>query len=515
MPSRSSLRSILFVVVIGFVRPASAAEPITYTVRFPDIAARVAEVEAVIPTGGRERIELMMPAWTPGYYRVENYAGKVEGLTAKSPDGAVLTVEQPKKNRWQVGTNGAATVVLSYRLKCDGRSVTTNTVADKYAVLNGAAAFPTLADGTPRPHDIRLELPTQWPKSMTGLDPAPGGRQHAYRATDYDQLVDTPIAAGEMSVRDFNVEGSKHFLVAFGEPGSWDGDRAAADIEKIVRATRRMWGFLPFDRYVFLCAFRPGGGGLEHRNSTLVTSSAGGPKGNRGWLGLVSHEYFHAFNVKRLRPVELGPFDYENEPRTPSLWVSEGLTSYYGDLMVTRAGLKTAEEQLAGTSGQIRSLQTSPGRLLQTLEQSSKEVWTNSNSGIGVNAQSVSYYGKGAVVGFLLDAKIRKTTDGAKSLDDLMKLAYKRYGGERGFTPDQFREAAQEVAGVDLKEWFRTALASTEELDYAEALDWYGLRFAPPAEGQQAATWKLEPRPDATDAQKARLKAWVGRPEGE
>jgi predicted metalloprotease with PDZ domain len=205
--------------------------------------------------------------------------------------------------------------------------------------------------------------------------------------------------------------------------------------------------------------------------------------------------------------VELGPFDYEKPPRTTGLWVAEGLTSYYGDLLVCRAGLGDSNAYLARLSGDIGRLQKTPGRLVQTLEQASADVWTSSMSGVGGGAKTVSYYVKGPVVGFLLDAKIRRATNGAKSLDDVMRLAYRRYGGEKGFTAEQFRQAAEEVAGVELKESFRKWLATTDELDYTEALEWFGLRFAPGEGGQT--TWRLEARADATAAQRGRLRAWL------
>jgi predicted metalloprotease with PDZ domain len=298
-------------------------------------------------------------------------------------------------------------------------------------------------------------------------------------------------------------------VVDAGEFKQWDGQRSAQDLEKIVRKTRRFWGFLPFKKYVFLNVFRQGGGGLEHKNSTLLTSSPRAATPTFRWLAFVSHEYFHAFNVKRLRPVELGPFDYERPPQTASLWVSEGLTSYYGELLVCRAGLGSPQDCLASLSSHIASLQNSPGRLLQTLEQSSLDVWDSGTSGVGRDAASkVSYYVKGPVVGFLLDARIQRATGGKKSLDDVMRLAYKRYAGARGFTPEQFRKTAEEVAGVELKEWFRKTISSVEELDYTEALDWFGLRFATAGGQAPSPGWKLEIREDATEAQKRRLQAW-------
>ena len=199
--------------------------------------------------------------------------------------------------------------------------------------------------------------------------------------------------------------------------------------------------------------------------------------------------------------MELGPFDFERAPTTTSLWIAEGVTSYYGGLIVRRSGLATDEDYLASVSAQIRQLQASPGRLLQTLEQSSADVWNNSLSGVNPAATTVSYYGKGQVVGFLLDAHIRRLTDGRKSFDDAMRLAYRRYSGARGFTPEQFRGVVEETAGADLTDWFKKAIGSTEELDYSEALDWWGLRF-----GEE---WTLEVRPDATSTQGAHLAAWL------
>jgi predicted metalloprotease with PDZ domain len=346
---------------------------------------------------------------------------------------------------------------------------------------------------------------------MTSLDAAPDGFANHYRAEDYDTLVDSPIIAGNLSVQEFEVAGGRHYIASAGEAGQWDSQRAARDIEKIVRATHRFWGFLPFRRYVFLNVFRQGGGGLEHKNSTLITTNTSRlatPQAYLGWLAFVSHEYFHAFNVKRLRPVELGPFDYENPPRTSGLWVSEGLTSYYGQLLVTRAGLSASQDFLAWLSSEIEQLQKTPGRLVQTLEESSLDVWSTPTSGLAQNASAttVSYYRKGPIAGFLLDARIQRATGGSKSLDDVMRLAYRRYSGTRGFTAEQFRMTAEEVAGVSLKEWFRRAISSTEELDYAEALDWYGLRFA----SSEDRAWKLETRAGATESQKTRLSRLTG-----
>jgi predicted metalloprotease with PDZ domain len=515
-------RAGLLAVVVGLagIVPRTGAteglEPIVYTIRFPAPDKHLAEIEATVPTQGPTEVALMMAVWSPGFYRIEDYAQKVQDLSARTTDGAALGVEHPRKNRWTIrNSGGASEVVVSYRLTCDRRFVTTNWVADDLIVLNGAAACVTLVEQARRPHEIRLDLPPKCKRSATAMDPAPDGLPNHYRAEDYDTLVDSPIVAGDLSIHEFAVDGSTHILADAGEIGQWDGALAARNLEKMVQETRRFWGFLPFRRYVFLNVFRPGGGGLEHKNSTLLTASPRGGRepGSVRWLSFVSHEYFHAFNVKRLRPIELGPFDYEHPSSTRSLWIAEGLTTYFGDLIITRAGLATPKDLLGMLSSHIGQLQNAKGRLVQTLEDASLDVWGSGTSGVGRDPTTkLSYYVKGPVVGFLLDARIRRATGGTKSLDDVMRLAYGRYSGERGFTPEQFRAVAEEVAGVDLKDWFHKALASTEELDYREALDWFGLRFAPSDDPSKG--WKLEVLAEPNQAQKDHLRAWTSHDGG-
>ena len=491
---------------------AQRLAPIVYIVRAPQPATHQAQVEATVPTERRDSVELMMAVWTPGFYREERYATRLHDIAVRAPDGTSLRVTQPAPNRWRIFTGRRPAVVVTYQVTSQERSVTTNWVDDTMAVLNGGPTFVTLADGASRPHEVHLELAGLWKRSMTSLAPAPDGKPNHYRARDYDELVDSPIVAGDLDVREFTVDGSRHYLVSAGDMGVWNGARAARNLATIVEQHRRFWGTLPYRRYVFLNLFRRGGGGLEHLNSTLLTSNAtrvSTPRGYLSWLEFVSHEYFHAMNVKRLRPVELGPFDYEHPPRTGSLWISEGLTSYYGELMVQRSGLASTADALATLSTHIAHVQNAPGRLVQTLEQSSLEVWSGGTSGVGRDSTTtINYYEKGPVVGFLLDARIRRVTAGRRSLDDVMRLAYRRHSAARGFTAQEFQNAAAEIAGVDLADFFRKTLTSTEELDYTEALDWFGLRFGSSG-GSAAGAWALELRPDATDAQRQQLRAWL------
>jgi predicted metalloprotease with PDZ domain len=443
------------------------------------------EVEGIIPTDGQPAIELAMAVWTPGSYLVREFARHIESVTATTLDGKPLRIDKTRKNRWRIQTNGKDAVHVMYRVYGREMSVRTNWIEADFALLNGAPTFLTVMEDRRRPYEVRLILPESWQTTMTGLPPVAPGTQHHYRATDFDTLVDSPILAGSPAVYAFEVDGKPHFLVHEGDSRVYEGERTVHDVEQIVRTHWHMWGgALPYDKYLFLNMITEASGGLEHLNSTVLMTSRWHTRTRKAyldWLSLVSHEYFHVWNGKRLRPVELGPFDYENEVYTKSLWVVEGITTYYTELGLRRAGLCTEAEFLERLSGLIERLQTTPGRLVHPLEMSSYDAWIKlyRHDDNSVNT-TISYYTKGAVVAFLLDAKIQTATAGAKCLDDVMRLAYARYAGPRGFTPEEFRATIQKVAGIDLHAWYASVLEHTDELDYTEALAWFGLRFATP-----------------------------------
>lgn len=477
-----------------------SATPIRYTLRFPAPATHYVEVEACVPTDGRAEVELMMAVWTPGSYLVREYARNVETVRANADDGRELAVTKVAKNRWRVGTGGAAEIRMRYRVFAHEMSVRTNWVEDGFAMLNGAPTFLTLAgDRGPRRHIVRVERPVAWARTASALD-AIEGDDGVFVAPDFDTLVDSPIVLGDLAVYELTVDGIGHRLVNVGEAGVWDGPRSARDVERVVRAARDFWGFLPYDRYTVFNMLTEARGGLEHATSTVLMASRWATRTDaayRDWLGLLAHELFHAWNVKRLRPVELGPFDYERENHTRTLWIAEGLTEYYGDLLVRRAGLATGDEYLATLSAQIRDLQSRPGRLVMPVESAAFDAWIKQyRPDENTRNVTVDYYGKGAVIGALLDARIRLATRGARSLDDVMRTAYERHGGERGYTSAEFRAIASEVAGVDLTAFFHHALETTGELDYAPLLECYGLRFRAESDGAPTAWLGVTTRDD-------------------
>ena len=480
----------------------AATEPIRYTLSFPAPQTHYIEVAAEVPTGRRPQIELMMAVWTPGSYLVREYSRNVEAVTASGAGGRALAVEKSEKNRWRFETGGAPTITVKYRVYGREMSVRTNWIDASFGLINGAPTFMTLPDSMSRPHEVVLNLARGWQRSLTGLPEMPGG-EHRYRAPDFDTLVDSPILVGNPDVHEFIVDGKQHYLVNQGGGGVFDGTQAAKDLELIVQQNRKMWGQLPYDKYLFLniLSDADAGGGLEHKNSTTLMASRWSTRTRRtyvGWLELASHEYFHLWNVKRLRPVELGPFDYEHEVHTRSLWVAEGITDYYGELNVHRAGLSTRDEFLDNLSAHLETLQGGPGRLVQSAAAASYDAWIryyrpDENS---VNV-ATSYYEKGLILGFLLDGKIRKATNGAKSLDDVMRAAYQKFSGPRGYTPAEFRAVAEQVAGTSLREFWEADVEGVSELDYTEALQTFGLRFKDPGPASTRAFLGAATRNDA------------------
>jgi predicted metalloprotease with PDZ domain len=480
-------------------------DPIRYTLRFPAPETHYIEVTAAVPTGGRAAVELMMAVWTPGSYMVREYSRNVESVAAADPAGRALAVEKTDKNRWRVTTGGAPAVTLRYRVYGREMSVRTNWVESDFAMLNGAPTFITLAETAARPHEVVIEPARGWRVSMTALPEMPGG-PHRYRAPDFDTLVDSPIVVGNPTVHEFTVDNTPHALVNVGDAGVFDGAGAARDLEALVREHRRMWGSLPYDRYLFLNVLTsvPGqipGGGLEHRSSSMIIAGRWATRTRPSylaWLELASHEYFHVWNIKRLRPVELGPFNYDDEVFTRSLWIAEGFTDYYAELLVHRAGLSSQAEYLDALSNKIDELQTTPGRLVQPVDLASFDAWIKFyRPDENTPNASVSYYTKGAVLAFLLDARIRRASGGAKSLDDVLRAAYQKFSGGRGYTPDEFRAVAEQASGLDLKAFWADAVEGTAELDYTEALDGLGLRFRPAPDRPGRAWLGMNTRNDA------------------
>ncbi len=465
--------------------------PIRHTLRFAAPETHYLEVESSFPAPADPAagLELSMAVWTPGSYLIREYSRHVESISAATEQGAPLPIGKTKKNRWSVSCAGAGPgrVIVRYRLYAHDLTVRTNFVEADFALLSGAATFLVPIDGHHLAAQVRIDLPGAWRSAVCALPQTADGE--GFLARDYDHLVDSPIYAGNAEIHRFEVAGREHALVTEGADERWDGGRAARDVANLVETERAFWGGLPYERYVVINVLAEATGGLEHADSAVLMANrlaVRRPDGYRDWLGLVAHELFHAWHVKRLRPAEFDRFDYEAEVYTPSLWAIEGITSYYEELMVARAGFSDLAGLFGALSKTIDTVESGAGRLVQGLDAASFDAWIKyyrkdenfANSG-------VSYYTRGLLVAFLLDVEIRRASEGARSLDDAMRLAYARYSGARGFTPEDLAATFSEVAGRPLDGWLDRALAPGD-LDFAPALEWLGLRFAGGTEGNPA-----------------------------
>lgn len=449
---------------------------VAFQVSFDEAQAHRVGVEGTARCPETGVLEWWMPVWTPGSYLVREYARHVEQI-----EGIAGPLTKVSKNRWRQACTAGEPAGIRYTLYARTLSVRDAFVDRELGVLNGAAVFvlPDLEGGVV---DLQVRRPEGWAAVHTALPPHPAGEPDRFLAPTVDTLIDSPLVLGNPDVRSFEIEGVPHWVVTVGEPGPFDLPGVAAEVERIAREAVRFWGTIPYREYRFLTVLSGRRGGLEHLDSTLMTTSRWSTvkRADRlRYLGLVSHEFFHTWNVKRLRPRGLGPFDYESEVYTSSLWIAEGLTSYYDDVLLVRAGLLTEDEYLERMAKNVERLQTRPGRLLQPLGEASFDAWIKHYRGDeNTTNHTVSYYTKGAVVGWLLDARIRRATRGRASLDDVMRLVWERHRVD-GYTPEAFRAVASEVAGTDLAPFFEGAVDRAEELDFGGALQWWGLQWAP------------------------------------
>ena len=459
------------------VETAVSTDKIFYTVSMSKPWTHLLEVEMRYEsTQMPANAELKMPVWTPGSYLIREYAKNVQDFSAADANGKQLTWDKINKNTWQINTGGVKTIIAKYRVYANELTVRTNELNDEHAFFNNAALLMFPKDGLKTASTVKINPFGAW-KIATGL-PKVDGQPNTFRAESFDILYDSPFEIGNFKQVDFNVQGKPHRFIVEGD-GNYDLAQIGRDTEKIVGEAYKIFGEFGYDNYTFILNTR-GGGGLEHLNSTaLQFDRFGFTTRYKSFLTLTAHEYFHNFNVKRIRPDALGPFDYENENYTKLLWVAEGGTAYYENVLVNRAGLITDKEFLAGVAAQIQSLQARPGRHETSLEDASFNAWIkfyrpDENA---VNNQ-ISYYDKGELVNFLLDWKIRRESNGAKSLDDVMQYLYTEFFKKgKNYAPADYQKISEMMAGKPLDDFFAKYVRGTAEIDYDEILKPFGLQL--------------------------------------
>ena len=474
------LRLFLLIFALSLLCGPAFAVETTFAVSLTRPTTHLVEVEMRVSglTAGKPT-DLTMPVWTPGSYMVREFSRHVQDFEAVGPDGKPLPWHKTRKNIWQV-ENGAATAFIAhYRVYANDLSVRTNEFNEKHAFLVPAATFFYVGGALNATATVKVNTPNNW-KVATGLAPV-ANAPTTFQAPDVDTLYDCPLLVSAFTEVPFTVKGVLHRIIVDGA-APYNTERLRDGVQRVVEAEVATMGEIPYTNYTFLVLRAPKpSGGLEHKNSAALHIGPDALAGENylGFFSLVSHEFFHLWNVKRIKPDALGPFDYNNENYTRLLWVAEGITDYYADIHLRRSGLLSETQARNFMAFPIRALETTPGRKRMSMEEASFDAWVkeyrpDENS---INSQ-ISYYTKGALLGMLLDLTIRGKTDGAKSLDDVMRTLYTDFAKKnKNYTPQDFQKVCEAAAGGSLESFFAKYVRGRDELDYDTPLAFVGLRL--------------------------------------
>ena len=485
-----------------------SAAPLKYELAFEHPNTHLLDVTIHASDLKGATVEFAIPDWAPGSYYIENYSANVQRFRATSADGKALSWRKTDSQTWQIDLAGATAVTISYQVFANTLQNNIAQYNERHAFIGGPSVWMYLVDGKDRPIELSVAAPSGW-KIATGMEHT---SDHTFAAADYNWFADAPFEISDFAEKDFEVMGTTYHVIVHDVENKKDFTKFANDLQKTVATIVPLFQSVtgtpqaaPFKDYYFIFHIWPQtGGGLEHLNSTQInfttdwdsTEPLPGTTLNQYDLKLfvAAHEFFHAWNVKRLRPLPLGPFDYTQMVHTPSLWISEGLTSYYGSLSVERAGLVPPLQYLDGIARLITNFEAKPGRKERSIEDTSWDTWFSNPMSIS-QANNLantyySYYDGGQIMGHILDFAIRDNTNNQKSLDDWMRLLYSRYALPKpGFKPEDAIHAASEVAGKDVSDVFRRYISGMEPIPYQQYFALAGIEV----------TKKVDPD-----------KAWVG-----
>jgi predicted metalloprotease with PDZ domain len=491
---RKPIIAVVFITILSSVAVAQepALRSVSYQLSMSRPTSHLFEVQIIVevPEELKDKpLQFQMPKWSPGRYAVFDFAKNVQEFRA---NGAVKRIDD---QTWSVAPQGKSTINVSYKVFSDDLSGTFSQLDNRHANYNGGSIFMYVVGHKPDPVKLTIHAPTGW-RIVNGRTDRPG--QTEWQFPNWDIMIDTPTEiAPDWTQDDFSVDGKKYHVVvhSFGPEG---GRRAALvkDIEKIVRAEVGMWGPPEFDEYTFLIHFAAddrSGDGMEHLTSTQIIQpgALADPGLYEGTLGTVAHEFFHVWNVKRLRPQELGPWDFTRPLATRGLWVAEGFTNYYGHLMLRRAGLWDDREFLRREAETIRGIESAQGSHLMSAEESSLSAPFLDDAPhaqlTNLRNTAISYYPKGELIGMVMDLLVRGRTKGKASLDDIMRDMYEEfylkspnssyYLRGRGYQTEDLERVASHRAGFDLSDFFKRHIRDVEVLPYEEAFAYAGLRL--------------------------------------
>jgi predicted metalloprotease with PDZ domain len=465
--------------------------PIEYIVSLHAPQTQTVEVCMRVRNIASPVLDVALPVWRTGRYAVINPAGTVNCVRAQTAAGKTLSISKLDKTTWRVQSGGCPDIEIRYSVYANSLADRTRHVDDTHAFLSGATVFFYVPDRRHDPLSVRIEAPEHWNLSC-GLDSVEGDPR-TLLAPGYDVLIDSPIEVGIHDVLHFDVDGIPHDIVLWGAP-PLDGRKLTEDFEAIVRNQSELFGGLPYSRYIFMIHVGMGlGGGTEHLNSTVIQApprTFEDPVIYKRLLGTASHEMFHVWNVKRLRPAALAVTDYSRENYTDLLWFCEGTTMYYEDLILARSGRIGADVYLRDLGELIQKVRRRPGSRVQSVEESSFDAWIKFNQPTSDDMNTtVSFYDSGAVVSFMLDLELRARTENRVSMDTLMVKMVSRFPfNGPGFATEELIEVASQLAGSSFEEFFERYIRSTESLPLEERVSVLGLKLSNDPAGIKAYT---------------------------
>ncbi len=474
----------LFTIIMTTNTITNAARPaqISYNVTFPEAQAHYADIEMNITGLAQKSLDLKMPVWTPGSYLVREFARNLESFNAVS-GGKILPFLKTRKNTWHINTAGLSSVKVKYRMYAFEISVRTAFIDITHAFLSTSGMF-LYPDGMLHsPSTIHIVPYKNWDKVSTSLEMM-NNDPFTRTAPNYDILFDSPIEVGNQDVFGFEAADVKYEVAMCGG-GNYEKERLKKDMAHIVELETAVYGENPNKHYTFIVHnYLKNGGGLEHLSSTVLGASRNAYNtegGYQNFLSLVAHEHFHLWNVKRLRPIALGPFDYDNENYTTDLWIAEGFTAYFDNIIVRRTQLYTPENYLGVLAADINIVENSQGAKIQPLSQASYDAWIKAYRPDENSANTtISYYNKGSVAAMLLDLEIINNSKAKYSLDDVMRFMYTRYYKilKRGYTDAEFKQGLEKFAGKNLDEFYAKYINGLAKIDYDKYLAYAGYKLA-------------------------------------
>ena len=475
---------LILLFAISLMTFQLSAQTIAYQLRMPKPQNHYFEVEMTLSDFKEKELNVKLPVWAPGSYLVREFSKNLNLVKAYDEKNNEIEVVKKTKNTWTVKSNGEKKIKVKYEVYAFELSVRTSFLDLTHGYVSGTGVFMYVDGHKDKKGTLEIVKPTLFKTISTALPKtsisiAKDGSEN-FEFANYDQLVDCPIEIGNQVVFDFMASGVKHTVAMYGE-GNYDIPSLKRDMAKVIETETAVFGVNPNKEYVFIVHnVVDGQGGLEHCNSTTLSVNRWTYGGSEyvNFLNLVAHEYFHLWNVKRIRPIELGPFDYDQENYTSLLWVMEGFTSYYDELLLLRAGFYTKEEFLNKLQGSINYVEGSVGSRVQPVAHASFDAWIKAYRPTENSANTtMTYYSRGSVLGAIFDAMIIDHSKGKQCLDHFLQHLYKKFYVElnRGFSEAEFKAELEKFTGKNLDDFFKKYINGTEILPYAEVFDKVGL----------------------------------------